>query len=197
MKPRLSSWFALGLLTGCFLVIGASLATPVIAEEDGEEHYRANLIGMNGRGGSTQVEILIRRWTTDEQRADLTQVIMNNDPRALARAVRNQDSIGWLQPRSQRAYQLRYSRQYAGENGARTIVLATDRPIGMREATGTTQSMDFSVTLVVFQVDAEGNGEGQLSVGNEILFDEATNKLNITNAGSQPIRMTGIRRLGK
>ncbi len=162
------------------------------AEEEVRETFRANIIGMT-RGGSTQVDIRISRWTTEEERSSLMAVVMDNDPRALSRAIRDQESIGWLQPRGQRSYRLRYSRQYVAEDGSRTIILATDRPVAMREATGGTQSMDFSITLVVMKLDAEGNGEGQLSLGNEILFNEQTNKLEITNIGNQPLRMGNIR----
>ena len=53
--------------------------------------------------------------------------------------------------------------------------------------------MDFSITLVVLNLDAEGNGEGQLTLGNEIIFNKETNTVEISNAGTQPIRMTNIR----
>jgi hypothetical protein len=62
----------------------------------------------------------------------------------------------------------------------------------MEEATGTTQSIDFSVSLIVLTLDAEGNGEGTLTDGAEILFNETTNSLEITNIGNQPIRLTNV-----
>jgi hypothetical protein len=186
---------ALILAAVSLLALQAEFATPAVAapaEEEVRETFRANVIGAT-RGRSTQMDIRISRWTTDEERSGLMEVVMDNDPRALARAIRNEESVGFLQIRGQRSYRLRYSRQNVNADGSRTIVLATDRPVGMREASGTTQSMDFSITIAVLNLDAEGNGEGSLSLGNELVFDKAKNQLEVTNAGVQPMRLTNIR----
>jgi hypothetical protein len=195
MKTKLRKTSALILAAVSLLALQAEFATPAVAapaEEEIRETFRANVIGAT-RGRSTQMDIRISRWTTDEERSGLMEVVMDNDPRALARAIRNEESVGFLQIRGQRSYRLRYSRQSVAEDGSRTIVLATDRPVGMREATGTTQSMDFSITIAVLQLDAEGNGEGTLTLGNELIFDKAANRLEVTNAGTQAMRLTNIR----
>jgi hypothetical protein len=187
---------ATSLSIAFLLTLGLGLAVPATAapaeEEEVRETFRANVIGAT-RGRSTQMDIRISRWTKDDERAGLMEVVMDNDSRALARAVRDQDSVGFLQIRGQRSYRLRYSRQSVAEDGSRTIVLATDRPVAMREATGTTQSMDFSITIAVLHLDAEGNGEGNLTLGNELIFDKDANQLEISNAGTQAIRLTNIR----
>jgi hypothetical protein len=195
MRIKTHKLIALSLAAATLLILAADMNTPALAapaDEEIRETFRANVIGAT-RGRSTQMDIRITRWTTDEERAGLMGVVMDNDSRALARAVRNEESVGFLQIRGQRSHRLRYSRQSVAEDGSRTIVLATDRPVAMREATGNTQSMDFSITIAVLQLDAEGNGEGTLTVGNELIFDKAANRLEVSNAGTQALRLTNIR----
>jgi hypothetical protein len=161
------------------------------AKEMPTEKFRANTISAP-RGRSTQVDILVRRWTTEEERAGLIGVLKENNPREFARALRDQEEVGWVQFRGQRSYRLRYSRSIV-EGDKRMIILATDRPVAMLEATGGTQSMDFSVSLIVLQFEGDAEGVGQFSVGTEILFDETSNSLNVTNVGQEPLRLTNVR----
>ena len=195
MKTKAHKLIASSLAAASLLILAADMNTPAYAapaDDEIRETFRANVIGAS-RGRSTQMDIRISRWTTDEERAGLMEVVMDNDSRALARAIRNEESVGFLQLRGQRSYRLRYSREAVGEDGSRTIVLATDRPVGMREASGGTQSMDFSVTIAVLHLDAEGNGEGGLTLGNELIFDKEANRLEVKSSGTQPIRLTNIR----
>ena len=59
---------------------------------------------------------------------------------------------------------LRYAREFKGEVGKRSIVMALDRPISMWEAAQNPRWRDYDMTLIVLDVDAEGKGEGQLAM---------------------------------
>ncbi len=81
------------------------------------------------------------------------------------------------------------------EDGKRQIVLATDRPVSFAEAYDQSRLGDFDVTIILLTVDAEGKGEGLLSMGTEVKWNDSTNKLEITNVSSQPIKLGDVRRV--
>ena len=51
------------------------------------------------------------------------------------------------------------------------------------------------MTLLVMDVDAEGNGEGQLAMGVKLAVDMEKKTLVVENFGTEPVRLTKIRRL--
>ncbi len=52
---------------------------------------------------------------------------------------------------------------------------------------------DFDVTIILLTVDESGKGEGILSLGTEVKWNDSTNKLEVTNVTSQPIKLGDVR----
>jgi hypothetical protein len=52
---------------------------------------------------------------------------------------------------------------------------------------------DFDVSVVILTLDANGKGDGILSYGTELEWDEKTNMISPTNVSSQPIKLTNVR----
>lgn len=188
------------------LILGVGLAAavahgalPAAAATESIEEYRANAIEAAGRGSSV-VEIRIYRWSTDEEREELLQVVKDataagrRNDRTLAKALRGQPKTGYMFLAGKQGHPLRYSRLFEGE-GKRRILLATDRPVSFREAYQQSQLGDFDITVIELIVDDSGNGEGVLSVGTEVKWNEAAGKLEVTNVSSQPIKLTGVRKV--
>ena len=90
---------------------------------------------------------------------------------------------------------LRYARQTFKEDGSRRIVLALDRPISFYEATRQPRWRQYDLTFIVLDVDAEGNGNGQLAVGVQLDFQYATKTLVVENFGTEPVRLTNVKLL--
>ena len=89
---------------------------------------------------------------------------------------------------------MRYAREFL-DGDQRTIILATDRPIGWAEAVlRPTRTFNNRITLIQLTLDADGNGEGVLAVGVEMEVDPDTNTLTITNVSSQPVRLTNVQK---
>lgn len=196
-------------------------ATPVSAQgEPVSERYTARAVAMGTtnppvlpRGRTATVDINISRWSTDEERESLFGELIEYGQPALVSALNGQEETGWIRVtgpviagpsqrgRSSQARattrfpseRLRYARQTVAEDGSRHIVLALDRPISMYEATRRPRWRDHDVTFMVLEVDAEGNGEGQLSIGVQLAFDYSTKTLVIENFGTEPVRLMNIR----
>jgi len=179
--------------------------TPAAAKDKNEsiEQYQANAMATAGAGGrSSMVEINIYGWTTEEDRAEALAAIQaayaentRNRNRSVAKALRGLPKVGYMFFAAQQGWPIRYSRVIELGDGKRRILLATDRPVGFREAYQNTQLGDFDVTMVEFTVDASGNGSGVLSLGTEVVWNKETEKLEVTNVSSQPVQLGNVRRV--
>lgn len=127
---------------GLCLAMGAS---PAIAKKKKEsqplESYSARVIaqGQVGASGTAQVQIVINRWSTDEERQMVLNATTDKDEPSMAEALASLDSVGYFREISKRGYDLRYERTTT-EGDKSVVILATDRPISMFEATQSTRS---------------------------------------------------------
>lgn len=182
------------------------VSAPAVAEESGElpMNFVANVMAVTGSPGgarSTMLEIRIREWTTEEDRQQVLTEIQEasaqgarNRNRAVARALRGSSRVGSMNLRAQTGWPIRYSRHTQLPDGKQRILLATDRPVSFAEAFNTgTVAGDFDVTVIELTLDAEGNGDGRLSVGTEVRWNDEAGKLEVTNFSSQPIMLGNVR----
>lgn len=185
------------------LIVCAAL--PAVAARHGsspplqdKETFRATAQAIGtGLNGQTTVIISIERWSSEQERDELASVLAEDGSNALAEALAEQDSVGFIRfPRVQSRYpsvRLRYARSFPHGNG-RTIILATDRPIGWAEAVmRPRRTIDSQITLIVLNVDAEGNGEGAMALGAELAIDPGSNTLSVKSISSQPVRLVNVR----
>ena len=176
-------------------------AGPVDARNEIIEEFRANaMMQAGGAAGrqSSMAEIRIFRWSTDEEREEILEAIKgatggrpNN--RQVAQALRGQKKTGFAFFAGRQGYPLRYSREVMVD-GKRQIVLATDRPVSFQEVYSRSQLGDFDVSLIILKVDDDGNGEGMLSMGTEVVWSTEKNQIEVTNVSSQPVRLENVRR---
>ena len=185
----------------------AGAPTPVVAEEsvDLPMNFQANVIAVSGTGRGARgsmLEIRIREWTTEEERQQVLTEIQEassqsdrNRNRAVARALRGASRVGSMNLRGTTGWPIRYSRQSQLPDGKQRIILATDRPVSFIEAFDSSRMVgDFDVTVVDLTLDAEGSGEGTISVGTEVRWNEQTGRLEIANFSTQPVRLTNVQR---
>ena len=111
----------------------------------------------------------------------------------IAKALRGQAKAGYAFMAGKQGYPLRYAKSFDMGNGKRQIILATDRPVSFGEVYQQTQLGDFDVTLVVLTLDENGKGEGVLSLGTELKWNDKEGKIEMTNVSSQPIKLGGVR----
>jgi hypothetical protein len=200
------------------LVLAATvgLAASAAAQEGEEsepfrERFTARAVAMGTSnppllppGTTATIDINITRWTTDEEREHLFDVLANKSQRALVREMRRQPETGWIRVVSagrrgnvntrMPSERLRYARQIPLEDGGRRIVLALDRPISMSEALEQPRWRNFDVTVFFIDLDAENVGSGQLAIGVQLRVEEETNTLKIVNFAPEPVRLTQVTR---
>ena len=132
-------------------------------------------INLNSGPSTATVDFTIERWSTDAEREQLLSIIAEaKDPtQPLLRALQKMKSVGGLRTPQTLSWDLRYAREFKGEDGGRRIVLATDRPVGFREARNNSRTMDYPFTIIEIRLDKNRN-------------------IVLENYGQQPIRFNEI-----
>lgn len=180
---------------GLAIVLGF-MAAPLPAEEELPLQFDANAVNMSNMGPRGQVRLRVRvdRWSTDEERAKLMEALkaQGRGGRDFANTLFSKESVGTIRESQSLAYDLRYARSLPTEDG-RQIILATDRRIEFAEAWRSARTLDYNVSLIILDVDAEGRGDGQLMLGAEFTWNEDKNQVEITHFASEPIRLRNVR----
>lgn len=182
------------LCLGLLLVAGAA---PASAEEydEGMEPMRFRAIALNfgnmGPRGNARLDIVVNRWSTGEERAELMDALRGTGPRTLANTLSRMDRVGFVREVSRLSNNLRFSRSIPTETGER-IILATDRPLAFAEVWRSTRTTDYNVTLIQLDVDYQGIGTGSIMLGAQFSWDEEANQMVIEHFSSEPIRLTSV-----
>ena len=193
--------FAMAL--GIFLVIALLLApAPSQAKKQKTiESYTANVMVMDtpGQQNSSILTMNIYGWTSDEDREKVLDAIKeasgdirSQSVRQVSTTLRKLGKAGYLFLMGDRGWPIRYARELE-VNGQRQVILALERPVTFSEVYAGSQARDFDVTVIVLKLDSSGNGEGIASVGTELVWNEAEDKIGITNFSSQPVKLTSVR----
>ena len=189
------------ILTGlCASLVHAQEAKK---EEKLEETYRAFGVSMNA-GVAGVVEFHVTRWSTPEERKALVDSIVQNGQEKTVELLRKQPETGWTRTqtgagmRGWPSVRLHYAYQFPQPDGKRVIVLVTDRNIGMAEAMSSSRSTDYEVSGLVMELakgeDGKESGTGTLFRAAKLGFDKEKQKIEIESLGTQPIRLTDIKR---
>jgi len=189
--------YAVALMTAALAwnppAVAAGQARPVA-------QFSAFAINMSNiaTGASSQVTITIERWSTDAERQRLIEAFMkggqNQDP-LLNELQRIRPRAGFFQLPGQLGYDIRYAREFPGEDGGRQIILVTDRRIEIWEAMDRPRTIDYPFTLIELHLNSNGEGEGRASVLTRITYDKETNTLELENYGTEPVRLNNIRQV--
>ena len=145
-----------------------------------------------GVAGTSSVNISVRRWTTEEERQSLLEILRSGGSSAVAQALPSREDLGFIVFDDGRMT-LRYA--YATiEGDERRVVLVTERPIGAAEVRGRLRTLDYPLSIIKFRVNEGGKGgEGTITLMAEIIFDEETGTLATKSYSAQPLRLVSIK----
>jgi hypothetical protein len=144
---------------------------------------------------STNLEIVIERWSTDAERDRLLNA-MRRGQDAMLETLRDLPVAGYIRNPPGLAWDLHYAHSVPGEDGGRRIFLATDRPIGIWEAVNRPRLIDYPFTFIEMRVDDDGHGEGKLSRAAKIIASENGRFVQLERYATQPVELTQVRQRG-
>lgn len=182
------------------IVLATMLAAPTVSGQNVKESFTGFAINMNSGPSTATVDFTIERWSTDAERDKLLSVLQEEKDeyranKRLLDVIQDLPKVGYIRTPQTLAWDLHFARQSPLEDGGRRIVLATDRPIGFREARNQPRSIDYPFTIVEVQLDKNDRGVGKILAGTKLYIDRKTNNLVLENFAQQPVRFNEIRRL--
>jgi len=176
-----------GALTlGVFIAVSAQSNAP-------PERFSANAVNLD-RGVITPLQIVIDRWSSDAERDRLMSVVMDRGANALLETLQKAPKVGYIRTTTSLGWDLHFARRQTGKDGGERIVLATDRPMSFWETVNQPRRADYPFTIIEMRINNEGEGEGMLSYATKIIPDEEGRTLTLENYGTQPERLTQVKR---
>jgi hypothetical protein len=158
------------------------------------ERFTANAVSISPQYGTGQqvVEITVDRWSSAAERERLVTALREKGSDELLKQLQDTRPVGRIRTPDSLGYDLHYAWQQPNEDGGRTVVSATDRPIGFWEATQRPRSYDYPFTVIQMKLDREGNGTGTMSYATRIVAHE-NNVIELEDFASQPIMLNNIK----
>jgi hypothetical protein len=178
------------------LLTAVSTLAPVVSAQNVKEKFTGFAINMNSGPKTAVLDFEISRWSTDEERAQLLAIVKENKNPTdkLLRALQKLPKVGYIRTQQSLAWDLHYARQTPLDEGGRSVVLATDRPVGFWEARNQPRSIDYPFTILEIHLDKNDEGSGKILVGTKIYIDKKNN-LVLENYAQQPVMFNEIKKL--
>ena len=157
------------------------------------ERYTASAININN-GSAGNIDITVQRWSTDKQRDGLMAVMLQKGPDKLLDALQDMPAMGHFGAPGNLSWDIHFARKVPLADGGERVVLITDRRIGFWEATNQPRSIDYPFTVIELRLNADGEGEGKMSIATKITTDKEHNIVTLENYDISPVRLTNVRR---
>jgi hypothetical protein len=156
------------------------------------ERFTANAVSLSPQYGTGQqtVEITVDRWSPASDRERLVTGLQKG-PDELLKQLQKTKPVGRIRTPDSLGYDLRYAQQMPLPDGGRSIVIATDRPIGFWEATNRPRTFDYPFTVIQMNIGRDGTGSGTLSYATKIIAKD--NMIELEDFATKPIMLNNIR----
>lgn len=161
--------------------------------------YSATAINMDPsvRMTATTVDIVIDRWSTDTERNNLLETLLEGGQKKLLDALQDTPKVGYIKTPDSLAYDLHYAHRVPAADGGERIVLVTDRYISFWEAASSARTLDYPFTIIEMRLDGQGQGEGKIAVATKITANRESGEITLENYAAQPVNLTSIKRQKK
>lgn len=179
------------------MALGLALASPALAQGDRFSATANNMSNVGPQGVLGPVDIIINRYSTEDERNRFLGVLAERGPEGLLEVFRKSKSIGRLAAPGRLGYEIRYAAKVPGEDGGYRVVIATDRLMSFFEVRNQPRTVDYPFTVVQLNIGPDGKGEGRASVYTRITTDKRNNTIILEDFGSQPVMLMNVRAEGK
>jgi hypothetical protein len=181
------------LVTGS---LGGFAAVNALQTKGSPERFTAVAVNMGtpGRTWVDRVEIVVQRWSTTAERDRLLNTLFEKGPDELLDTLTDLPRVGYFRTPNSIGYDLHYAQRTPLPDGGERIVLATDRYIAFWEAANRPRSIDYPFTVIELHINADGVGEGKMSLATRIIGDRENRLIVLENYANQPVLLNDVRR---
>lgn len=159
---------------------------------------------MVGAGGTMNLTIHIKRYSTDAEAQQLAQTLVSGGQDAVVKSLEKMNEIGKVEMVGRVGFfDLKFIRSRPLKEGGRRIIAACDRPIQFLEAYVSGRSTDYQVGIVELELKekSEHGGKKIKEEGEGVLIYAANvkvidgHRVEIESYGVEPARLMGVRKL--
>lgn len=196
MYPKQNS-FTSRLFPALMVVATVMSATTSAAAQDPVGRYHGLVVNMQADvpgTATTQVNIVINRWSTPEEQEQVMTTALEQGGKALLGVLQKLPAVGSLAPIGGVGFNLPYATRSRGVDGIERILLLVDRPMSFTERWYGGRSTDYPFMLIEMEIKPGGHGEGRIVVAGRLTADKFNRTLVVENLDLQPLRLTNIRR---
>jgi len=186
-------------LVACVFTIGAAAAAQGTAfAAKPVKHLTAFAVDMSNMAGRTRagtIDIIINRWSSDQERDTLRAALREGGTDSLLKALQKiKKPAGYIRSQGSIGYPLRFAREIPTSDGGHRIIVGTDRPVSFLEASTQPRTIDYPFMLIDVRLDANGKGQGKLLPLAKVTESE-DHVVEIENYASEPVRLSEVREL--
>jgi hypothetical protein len=157
------------------------------------ERLTATAVNLDG-GGTSTVELVINRWSTEAEHKRLLTTLLEQGADKLLDVLQDTQKVGYIRNPTGLGWDLHYAQHRPLPDGGEQVVVATDRPLSFAETANQLRTLDYPFTIVEIHLNADGEGEGKLSVATKIIADKESGSIVLENYGTQPVMLTHVKR---
>jgi hypothetical protein len=184
----------LGLLAPALLA--AAAVAPKAQAADPVLRMRALAVNMSATSAASRtntVEIVIERWSTDEEVKMLLDTMVERTPEKLLDAVQKiKPRVGYIRTTGSLGWDIKVARQQDLPDGGMKVVFGTDRPMSFYEQATNQRSADYEYMVGEIRLRADGKGEGKLATAAKVRFDRAIQTFEIEDYSTEPVRLSEV-----
>jgi len=179
-------------LVGSFASTASAQRPPQTRPEPGNkpiEIFKAFAVQMqSGKAGAVQISVT--RWSTDEERQKLLDVLKESGQKAMIADLQKMPQVGYIKLPNTMGVALFYARSTDLPGGTRQVVFGTSRAIGM--ATNAPQASKYDATVIELHLPpGGGKGEGKIVLAGKASVGK-DGKVQISNYQGEPIRLKDV-----
>jgi hypothetical protein len=183
------------LAPAALLMLAATAGIGLAQQTGAPEMFTANAqaSAASGASAAATVQIEIRRYTPDPDRAAVEGALKGGGYPAFLTALRKAPEVGTVSLGTQK-WAIRWAREQSTPTG-RTIVVVTDQPmffLGGSKANAKPRA-GYEVGLIRIQVDAAGMGTGEMAAAARVKPGGEAG-VQVDDYADQPIKLTGVAR---
>ncbi len=178
------------------------------------ETFTATTTNMEPAGESLKFTVL--RWSSEEDRREVLSILTpeeaeseetqneeaeNEDAESAdPQALQELPSVGYVWPGSSGVgYSLKYAYRLATSDGGERITFITERSLGAfaREPWRAVDEPNPPVTgytVIELRLDADGNGEGKMSLAADVVFDTEAGTVALDSDETTPVLLEAVTR---
>jgi hypothetical protein len=156
-----------------------------------------------GRDIDGRIDIVIERWSSEEQASLIRTSLDSGAPKLLAALQFVQRRAGFVlspgiqgtgsRARLRRSRNIQFAHEIKSQNG-RQVVIATDQHLGFGEPRSLARTPhDQEFTLIDIRFGADGIGVGKIASESKVAYNRDKKTLELADFGKLPERLTGVK----